>query len=299
MRLVVTGTRGQIVRSLLERAPARGVEIVAIGRPALDMADIATIAPALEGVAADAIVNAAAYTAVDTAESEEGLATRINGEAAGEIARLARRRGLPLMHISTDYVFAGSGEKPYREDDATGPIGAYGRSKLAGERAVLAADPNATILRTAWVYSPFAANFVKTMLRLGETRDEVDVVADQHGNPSSALDLADGLLAIARQRSERRAREFGAGVYHMVGAGEAAWADLAEEVFAEAARLGRRPVRVKRISTADYPTPAARPLNSRLDARKLERDFAVTLPDWRASARACAARLVFDSRKDA
>ena len=292
MRLLVTGKEGQLVRSLLERAPRAGVEVVAVGRPRLDMSEPSTVAAALDGVEADAIVNAAAYTAVDKAESEEALATRINGEAAGEIAAYARRLGLPFLHISTDYVFDGEGPRPYREDDPTGPIGAYGRSKLAGELAVLERDPRATILRTAWVHSPFGANFVKTMLRLGETRAELSVVADQKGSPSYAPDLADAILNIARQRVERRSENFGAGVYHMTGSGEATWADLAEEVFAEAERLGRAPVRVRRITAEQYPTPAKRPSNSRLDNSRLNHVFGVTLPDWRVSARACVNRLL-------
>ena len=293
MKVLVTGTpEGQLVASMIERAPAHGVEIIAVGLPVLDMSNVASLAPALEGVAADAIVNAAAYTAVDKAEADEALATRINGEAAGEIARIARRRGVPMLQISTDYVFSGEAERPYRPVDETGPIGAYGRSKLAGELAVRAADEHATILRTAWVYSPFGSNFVKTMLRLGETREEVSVVADQSGNPSYAPDLADAVIRIARQRVERRDPAFGAGVYHMTGAGEAVWADLAQEVFDEAARLGRKPVRVKRIGTADYPTPARRPANSRLDNSSLASVFGVTLPDWRASARLCVRRLL-------
>jgi dTDP-4-dehydrorhamnose reductase len=292
MRLLVTGTQGQLVRSLMERAPSAGVEIVAIGRPQLDMADLSTVRPALEGVDADAIVNAAAYTAVDKAEGEEDLATRVNGEAAGEIASLARRRNLPFLHISTDYVFDGAADRPYRENDPTGPIGAYGRSKLAGEHAAAEMNPDTTILRTAWVYSPFGANFVKTMLRLGETRKELSVVADQRGNPSYALDLADAVIAVARKRIERRNDGFGAGVYHLAGSGEATWADLAEEVFAEAARLGRAPVAVKRITAADYPTPATRPGNSRLDTCKLAGDFGVVAPNWRNSARHCVRRLL-------
>ena len=293
MRLIVTGTpEGQLIGSLIERAPLVGAEIVAIGKPELDMSDPATVAPALERIEVDAVVNAAAYTAVDKAESEEALAFRINGEAAGEVARVARRRGLPLLHISTDYVFDGAAARPYREDDATGPTSAYGRTKLAGERLVLANDPTATVLRTAWVYSPFSVNFVKTMLRLSQCREEISVVADQRGNPSYALDLADVVLSVARQRVERRRDGFGAGVYHMTGSGEATWADLAEEVFAEAARLGRRPVKVKRIATNEYPTPTKRPANSRLDNSKLASAFGVVLPEWRASARDCVRRLL-------
>jgi dTDP-4-dehydrorhamnose reductase len=291
MRLLVTGNEGQLVRSLKERAPLAGVEIVTLGRPELDLAERATFARALEDVGFDALVNSAAYTAVDRAETEEALATRINGEAPGELAGIAAGRGLPFMHISTDYVFDGEGERPYLEDDPVGPVSAYGRSKLAGEQAALAANPDTTVLRTAWVYSPFGANFVKTMLRLGESREEISVVADQRGNPSYAPDLADAILAIARQRITH-GLNFGAGVYHMTGSGEAVWADLAEAVFAEAERFGRKPVRVKRIATADYPTPAKRPKNSQLDNRKLGDVFGVKLPDWRASTRACVARLL-------
>ncbi len=182
MRILVTGAHGQVVTSLLERAPL-GVEVVAMGRPDLDLADPASIANAFDGEVADLVVNAAAFTAVDKAESEEALATRVNGEGAGLVAGAARALGAPIIQLSTDYVFDGAADRPYREDDPTGPIGAYGRSKLAGEEAVAAANPRHVILRTAWVYSPFGANFVKTMLRLGETRREVRVVADQFREP--------------------------------------------------------------------------------------------------------------------
>ncbi len=181
--------------------------------------------------------------------------------------------------------------RPYREDDATAPLGAYGHSKLEGERRVAALCPNAAILRTAWVYSPFGANFVRTMLRLGETREEVGVVADQLGNPTSALDIADATLLVAARLRRRRcagaAREF-----HMTGAGEASWADVAEAIFAHATKHGRAPVRVRRITTADYPTPARRPANSRLDSAKLSRVYGVALPDWRASLAHCVDRLL-------
>jgi len=291
MRLLVTGAEGQLVRSLKERAPHADIEIIALGRPALDLSAPESLARALEGIEFDALVNAAAYTAVDKAESEEALATRINGEAPGVLAEIAKARGVPFLQVSTDYVFDGEGERPYREDDPVGPVGAYGRSKLAGERAARTANPETTVLRTAWVYSPFGANFVKTMLRLGETRAEISVVADQRGNPSSALDLADAILSIASQRVAR-GPGFGAGIFHMTGSGEAVWAALAEAVFEEAERFGRKPVKVKRIATADYPTPAKRPKNSRLDNAKLGQVFGLTLPDWRESTRACVARLL-------
>lgn len=295
MRLIVTGTNGQVALALMERGAAQGVSVAAIGRswrPGLDLADPAGVASVLNAVEGDVIVNAAAYTAVDKAESEEELAMRINGEGAGAVARVAAKRGLPLLHLSTDYVFDGALDRPWREDDPTGPVGAYGRSKLAGEQAVLRENPGATILRTAWVYSPFGANFVKTMLRLGESREEVSVVADQQGAPTAALDIADALIAIARKRLAEPANPALSGVFHMTGGGEASWADFAEEIFAEAERHGRKAVRVRRIATADYPTPARRPANSRLDNAKLARLFGVALPDWRPSTRACVARLL-------
>lgn len=292
MRLIVTGTQGQVVTALKERGAAQNIEVIALGRPELDLGDPKTVAAAFEGVEGDAIVSAAAYTAVDKAESEEELATRVNGESPGEIARIAAARKIPLLHVSTDYVFDGGLDRPWREDDPTGPLGAYGRSKLAGELAVLRENPEATVLRTAWVYSPFGANFVKTMLRLGETRDEVSVVADQRGAPTSALDIADALIAVARKRLAEPQNHALSGVFHLSGQGEAVWADFAEEIFSEAERHGRKPVRVKRIATADYPTPARRPANSLLDTSKLAKNFGVELPDWKSSTRACVARLL-------
>jgi dTDP-4-dehydrorhamnose reductase len=295
MRLIVTGTNGQVALALIERGAAQNVDVAAVGRswrPGLDLADPSAVGSVLHAVEGDVIINAAAYTAVDKAESEEDLAMRVNGDGAGAVARAAARRGLPLLHLSTDYVFDGSLDRPWREDDPTGPIGAYGRSKLAGEQAVVRENPAATILRTSWVYAPFGANFVRTMLRLGETRDEVSVVADQQGTPTSALDIADALIAIARKRLAEPNNPALSGVFHMTGGGEANWADFAEEIFAAAELHGRKPVRVKRIGTADYPTPARRPANSRLDNAKLAKIYGVALPDWRLSARACVARLL-------
>lgn len=293
LRIVVTGWTGQVVRAMLERVPA-GVEVVALRRPDLDLAIPKMIAPALRAARPHVIVNAAAYTAVDQAESEPDLAMRVNGEAAGEAARAAAALGVPVIQISTDYVFDGALDRPYREDDATGPISAYGASKLAGERAVAAASDNHAILRTAWIYSPFGKNFVKTMLRLAETSDEVGVVADQHGCPTSALDIADAVLEVARNLVARPQDETLRGIFHMSAAGEAVWADVAEAIFADRERLGGKPVAVKRIATTDYPTPARRPANSRLDCGKLAARHGVTLPAWRGSLATCVERLLKD-----
>ena len=289
MRIAVTGATGQVATSLQERAGPK-LEVVALARPAFDLASRAAVLAGLEAARPDVIVNAAAYTAVDKAETEEAEAFRVNAEGAGHVAEAAERLGVPLIHLSTDYVFDGALDRPYREDDRTGPTGAYGHSKLAGEKAVAAACENSVILRTAWVYSPFGTNFVRTMLRLNETRDEVGVVADRRGNPTSALDIAEALVAIAARVKDDASPRL-RGIFHMPGSGEATWADFAEAVFREAEARGRRSTRVKRIATADYPTPARRPANSRLDNEKLARVYGLSLPDWRHSVAACCARL--------
>jgi dTDP-4-dehydrorhamnose reductase len=292
MRLIVTGTQGQVARSLLERARDCGVRLELVGRPTLDLADAQSVANALAGRSADVVVNAAAYTAVDRAEADEDRATRINGAGAGSVAAAARALGVPVIHISTDYVFDGSANRPYRENDAPAPTGAYGRSKLAGERAVAAANPAHVILRTAWVYSPFGVNFVKTMLRLGESRSEVSVVGDQRGGPTSALDIADAVIAVARRITASSDRRSLIGVFHMTGGGEASWAEFAQAIFAEASAHGRKPVTVRPITTAEYPTPARRPANSRLDASRLRDVYGIELPHWRDSLKSCVARLL-------
>lgn len=297
LRIAVTGWTGQVVCAMLERVPV-GVEVIALRRPDLDLAIPKTVAPALRSARPDVIVNTAAYTAVDQAESEPELAMRVNGEAAGEAARAAAALGIPVIQLSTDYVFDGVLARPYREDDATGPISAYGASKLAGEQAVAAATGNHAILRTAWIYSPFGKNFVKTMLHLAETRDEIGVVADQAGCPTSALDIADAIFTVARNLASRAGDASLRGVFHMSATGEAVWADVAEAIFAERERQGGKPVRVKRIATVDYPTPARRPANSRLDCSKLALAHEVRLPKWQSSLQPCVARLLKDQAKD-
>lgn len=282
MKIAVTGTAGQVVTSLIERGTVAGHDVIAIGRPDLDLADPASVVRALEAAAPDVIVSAAAYTAVDKAETESDLAHAVNGAGAGAVARAARLLDVPLIHISTDYVFDGTLERPYVESDPTGPTGVYGASKLAGERAVLDTHDNSTILRVAWVYSPFGGNFVKTMLRLAGDRDEVSVVADQVGNPTSALAIADGILQVANNIVSDGSSSL-RGVFHMTAQGEGSWADFAQSIFAASAARGGPSASVRSIGTADYPTPATRPANSRLDCTLIARVHGVRLPDWRTS----------------
>lgn len=292
MRIVVTGREGQVARSLAERGASACHEIVLLGRPELDLADAPdTIVRAIEAARPDIIVSAAAYTAVDKAESERELAFAINQRGAGAVAEAAAGLDIPVVHLSTDYVFDGSKASAYVESDATGPTGVYGASKLAGEESVASAAANSAILRTAWVYSPFGANFVKTMLRLAGDRDEIGVVADQVGNPTSALDIAHGVLAVAGNLAGGNDPEQ-RGIFHMTAAGEASWADFAEAIFAESAKAGGPSATVRRIATADYPTPARRPANSRLDSSLIERVHGVRFPEWRTSLQDVVSRLV-------
>ncbi len=291
MRIAVTGKQGQVVTALLERGPAAGVEIIAVGRPELDLADAGSVLAVLEAIKPDAIVSAAAYTAVDKAESERELAFAVNADGAGAIARAAAVLGVPLIHLSTDYVFAGDKREPYVETDETGPVSVYGSSKLEGERQIAAATPNHAILRTAWVYSPFGANFLKTMLRLAETRDTLRVVGDQQGQPTSALDIADAVIAIARRMAANDDAAL-RGIFHLAGSGSGTWADFAEAIFAGLKARTGKTVTVERITTADYPTPARRPANSRLSTAKLMQVYGITLPDWRHSTETVLGRLL-------
>jgi dTDP-4-dehydrorhamnose reductase len=290
MRMMVTGREGQLARSLAERGSAiPGLSVETVGRPELDLERPESIVAAVERVAPDLVVNAAAYTAVDLAESEPERCFRINAEAAGELAAAARRSGANFVQISTDYVFDGRSALPYGEEAPTDPLGIYGRSKLEGERRVLDAHPSAVIVRTAWVYSPFGKNFLKTMMALAGQRDELAVVADQSGNPTSALDIADGLVVLARHLRENK--ESPNRIYHLAGSGTASWFDFAGHIMAELARLGLPSARVKPIRTEDWPTPAARPRNSRLNCDRFEADFGFSAPEWRKSATGVIERL--------
>jgi dTDP-4-dehydrorhamnose reductase len=284
LRIAVTGRHGQVARAMAAIGPSMDVGVIAVGRPELDLADPTSILTALQSAAPDAIVSAAAYTAVDKAESEPDIAFAANGAGAGAVAEAAAMLGVPVLHLSTDYVFDGAKAGRYAEEDPTGPTSVYGASKLDGERRVAAATANHAIFRTAWVYSPYGANFLKTMLRLGETRETLSVVADQHGCPTSADDIAHAMIAAAEAMVERDDASY-RGVFHLTGSGEASWADFAREIFRAAEIHGRNPVAVQSITSDQYPSPVRRPVNSRLSGEKLERIYGIVLPDWRLSTR--------------
>ena len=267
--LLVFGSSGQVATELRRRVPGA----VFLDRGAADLSDPAACAAAIAARAPRAVINAAAWTAVDKAEAEEAAATVINGEAPGAMARACAGLGIPLVHISTDYVFDGTGSAPFAPDHPTAPLGAYGRSKLAGEQAVRAAGGVHAILRTSWVFSPHGANFVKTMLRLGAGREVLAVVADQVGGPTPADAIAGACLAIADQLRSDPAKS---GTYHFSGSPDVSWADFARAIM-EIAGLG---CRIDDIPTSAYPTPARRPANSRLDCSTLSR-FGLSRPDWR------------------
>ena len=283
MRVLVTGNEGQLVRSMIEKGAGwPNIELMPVGRFEADLEVPGSVARAIEANRPDVVVNAAAFTAVDQAEDEPERAFRINADAAGEAAATARKVGAPFIHISTDYVFDGSAEGAYREDAPTGPLGVYGRSKLSGEDQVRAAQPDHLILRTAWVYSPFGRNFVKSIVKAAAERDTLTVVDDQTGSPTSAHDLAGAILHVLDEW--RRGSRTGLGeTYHLAGMGETSWCGLAQEIMRRCEALGLPSANVAPIATSEWPTRVPRPLNSVLDSAKFARDFGIRLPDWRQS----------------
>jgi len=292
VRILVTGREGQVARSLAEHAAAEpDLEIVLAGRPQFDLLDPETVKSAILAAEPDVVVSAAAHTAVDKAEDEPELTFAINAAGAGTVAEAAAQAGAGVIHLSTDYVFSGKAEGEYSETDAPDPRSVYGRSKLEGERWVAAANPRHVILRTAWVYSPFGKNFVKTMLALAAQRDSVRVVADQWGNPTAAADIAEGVLRIARTIVlNTQAAPYG--LFHLAGQGSTNWAGFARQIFAESAAHGGPSAEVEEIATADYPTKARRPQNSSLSSRKLHAAYGWCAPPWQESCRKVVARLV-------
>lgn len=278
--ILITGGRGQLASALARLAR---VPVHLVGRPDFDFDRPETIAACFRAANPSLVVNAAAYTAVDAAEKDQDAAFRANRDGPAALARLCRDAGIPLIHVSTDYVFDGTKPSPYLETDPTGPQGVYGASKLAGEQAVLASGAQAIILRTAWVYAAEGKNFLLTMLNLGKTRDRLTVVADQHGCPTAAADLADAILAIAERIGRDGWEERFGGVFHASGTGETTWHGFAAAIFDEAARLGAKVPVVEPIPTSAYPTPAKRPANSRLDCDRLAAVFGLRLPPWHDS----------------
>ena len=284
MKILLTGSAGQLGRELVRSLACLG-EVVACDRRALDLGDADALRSVLRATKPSVVVNAAGYTAVDRAESEPAAAEAVNGLAPGILAEEAKRCGALLVHYSTDYVFDGAKGAPYTEDDAPAPLSAYGRSKLAGERAIAAVAGRHLILRTGWVFGLHGANFMKTILRLARERDELRVVADQRGAPTWTRHLADATaLLLAR-------RDAAEGLFHVAAAGEATWHGYAEAIVATAAAAGliERAPHVLPIATADYPLPARRPADSRLDCRRLARDCGIALPDWRTGLADCLA----------
>jgi dTDP-4-dehydrorhamnose reductase len=295
MRLLIAGWQGQVARALVEAAPAcPDVKACAVGRAALDICEARSIERALSQIEPSIVINSAAYTAVDKAETDAERAFALNRDGARLLAEAAARRGIPIIHLSTDYVYDGRKGEPYQEDDAPDPTTVYGRSKLEGEHAVREANPRHVILRTAWVFSPTGKNFVKTMLGQAAERKTVRVVDDQHGNPTYAPHLVVAILELARQLSTRKGEGDAGpwGVYHAAGTGTTTWRGLAEEVFRRSAELGGPAAVVEPIASADYPTPAQRPANSQLDCGKLERTFGLRLPAWQDGVADCVTRIV-------
>lgn len=281
LRILVFGRTGQVGVELLLRAARAGHQVTALGRDSVDLAQPNRVPWAVTAAGpVDVVINGAAYTAVDRAESEPQQASTVNGESVAVLAEICARRGLPLVHLSTDYVFDGSKPSPYVEDDPTAPLNAYGRSKLLGETLLRERQPQHVILRTSWIYSAHGQNFVKTMLRLGAERDELKVVTDQLGAPTAACDIADVCLSVSESVVAQGASAPW-GTYHYTGEGETSWCGFAQAIFDLAGSWAHTGARIVPIPTTEYPTPAKRPLNSRLDCSKIARTFGIRGRPWR------------------
>ena len=296
-RLLVFGAGGQVGRHLLESPLPAATEIIGLTRQQADICDPLAVAEWLNELQPSVVINSAAYTAVDKAESEPAQAFRVNRDGARVLAEASARSGVPLIHLSTDYVFDGQSTRPYSESDPVAPQGIYARSKEKGERDVRAAQFKHIVLRTAWVYGPFGANFMRTMLRLGGEREELGIVADQIGSPTATGDIAAAILGIAGEVQRPDFQDWG--TYHYVGGDIVSWHGFAEMIFAEAERFGCKTPRLRAITTADYPTPAKRPAYSVLSTAKIERTFGIRPMPLRASLIASLRKLFSQKEKAA
>ncbi len=281
--ILITGGSGQLGDALVKLCTLQGIPFKAVARPEFDFERPETIAAIFHAAKPDLVINAAAYTAVDRAESDVAAATAGNHTGPLALAKLCEDAGIPFIHVSTDYVFDGNKGAPYVETDPTGPTGVYGATKRDGEEAILATGAQAIILRTAWVYAAHGKNFARTMLTAGRKLPVLRVVADQRGTPTAAQDLAAAILAIAAKIRATGWQPAYRGIFHATGAGETTWHGFASAIFAQAAKTGYAAPEVKPITTPEYPTPTRRPPDSRLDGAKLTAVFGVTLPDWQDS----------------
>jgi dTDP-4-dehydrorhamnose reductase len=279
VKILITGAKGQVGWELTRQAPLAGFDLLALDADGLDITDAQAIQRVLAESAIDGVINAAAYTAVDRAEQQSEQAYAVNRDGPAYLAAACTERGIPLLHLSTDYVFAGDQTRPYREDDPVSPLGVYGQSKWAGEQAVRQTLSQHVILRTSWVFGVHGHNFVKTMLRLAQEREHLRVVADQHGSPTFAGDIAAALLHIIAHPAWAAGLAWG--TYHFTGSPPTTWHDLATAAIEQARRWRRLPVQaITPITTADYPTPAARPLYSVLDTQRFAQVFGYPSPSW-------------------
>ena len=286
MTILIAGKSGRVAQDLATAAERLGVDARAIGRPELDVTEEASIARVIAAVKPRAIVNATAVGFFDQAEREPERAFALNRDAAARLAAAAAAAGIPFLHLSSDAVFDGEKGAPYLEDDPPGPLSVYGQSKLAGEQAVLAANPRALVVRTSWVFGPHGTNFLTAMLQQAATKDVVRVVSDQHGTPTAGADLAGAVFDIATQMADRGGAGAG-GIYHVANSGVASWLELAEAIFAGWRRRGNRVPAIEPIRLADWPSPVRRPYYTALDCRKVARDFGITLPPWQESLERC------------
>lgn len=281
MKVLITGAQGQVGKELTQAAIAHGYDVISAGRDELDITQASNVDVFFKQHKPDIVINAAAYTAVDKAEEEQAIAYAINHDGAKNIATACAEATIPLFHISTDYVFDGSKSKPYNEEDTISPLGIYGDSKWQGEEEVREKSSNAIILRVAWVFGFHGNNFVKTMLRLGKDRDELNVVADQFGGPSPAKDIAETLIKLVTRYQKNNDLQWG--TYHYCGSPKTTWHEFATEIFKQANEIGliNKKIKVNPIPTTEYPTPAKRPANSMLNCTKILNTYNIDMPDWR------------------